>query len=217
MGVVCVQCKCALINDATSSLGLACPVDVASGRALSRRDLWPSPPPPLARQRLWFSSGGMAGTGCQCCWLCEGGPAPPTQEVGVWWNVINWCWLALFGCQNFLENRNKMWVCSGPSLPAQLPMHTVGYLLPHGCLSCGWQGRLCSTHLVSVGKRINAIYQFWLAFTTVLCSRRLVTYMRQVFNEVFSFSFLSLHPSLQQPAGDCLLLSLFNTLRAAYW
>ena len=64
------------------------------------------------------------------CGLCGGGFAPPTQEVGcvvvgVWWNVIVGVLLALFVDRwsvkiSWRFVRVLLWVCSGPTLSAQL-------------------------------------------------------------------------------------------------
>ena len=123
---------------------------------------------PLAWQRASSpvnEVGGMVGT----VWLSGGGYAPPWQEVGcvvvveVWWNVIDVivCHLVLTYFRwavghNFLENGPQQDGAVVGVFPlAATPQHdwtrVVGYLLPHGCVSCDLQGHLCSsTHLVNV-------------------------------------------------------------------
>ena len=104
----------------------------------------------LRTQVEWQAQSGRM-RGCQCvkgCWLCGGGFAPATQEVGcvvevechrchclvltgcaVLFALIVYFWSASGGRSTFLREwvslRNRMvllWVCS---FPAQLPVHWV--------------------------------------------------------------------------------------------
>ena len=99
---------------------------------------------------LWWGCGGMG----LCCTIGIGLPVVSQNfsENGPPWGT-GWC---CCGCVlapplSILIAHFRPHPCSGRDW-----MKVVGYLLPHGCLSCGLQGHWCSsTNLVSFASEIR--------------------------------------------------------------